>query len=320
MKHRRLSRAAGVAGAAMLVAALAGIASAKNFSDWGTPVNAEAIPGASSEINTTFNDGCPIESPDGRSLYYATNRPGGLGGQDIWVAERAHKSDPWGAPVHLPEPVNSSADDICPTPLDGKRLLFVSSRGGGFGNGDIYITRQKGDDWDEPENLGSNVNSAAGEAGPSLVKLKGRTLLFFSSTRPGGYTADLPDTDSDIYVSEELHHGGFGPATLVDGLNTAKDDARPNVRKDGLEVVFDSNRPGTLGGPDIWSSSREHRDDAWSPPVNLMSVNTASSETRGSLSGDGKRLTFGSNRPGAEGALDVYISTRDKLKGKDDEE
>jgi hypothetical protein len=207
----------------VLVASLAGIASAKHFSEWGSPVNAEAVTGASAEVNTSRNDGCPIESPDGRSLYIASNRAGGLGGQDIWVAESATKNDPWGTPHNLGEPVNSPANDFCPTPLHGKRLLFVI--------------------WADPENLGCDVNSAAGEAGPSLVQIGGQTLLFFSSTRPGGVTAEVPGAvagDSDIYVSEEQHHGGFGAATPVDGLNTASDDFRPNVRKDGLEVVLDS--------------------------------------------------------------------------------
>jgi hypothetical protein len=317
MKHRGTMRAAGVMVAAVLVASLAGIASAKHFSEWGSPVNAEAVTGASAEVNTSRNDGCPIESPDGRSLYIASNRAGGLGGQDIWVAERATRNDPWGTPHNLGEPVNSPANDFCPTPLHGKRLLFVSERGGAgsCGSADIYITRLEGDAWADPANLGCDVNSAAGEAGPSLVEIGGQTLLFFSSTRPGGVTAEAPGAvagDSDVYVSEEQHHGGFGAATPVDGLNTASDDFRPNVRKDGLEVVFDSNRVGTLGGQDIWSSSRERTGDAWSVPVDLVSVNTASNETRASLSADGERLTFGSNRPGGEGMSDVYVSTREK--------
>jgi hypothetical protein len=74
MKHRGTMRAAGVMVAAVLVASLAGIASAKHFSEWGSPVNAEAVTGASAEVNTSLNDGCPIESPDGRSLYIASNR------------------------------------------------------------------------------------------------------------------------------------------------------------------------------------------------------------------------------------------------------
>jgi hypothetical protein len=278
-------------------------------------------------VNTASNDGCPIESPDGRSLYMATNRPGGLGGNDIWVAERAGRDAPWGAPVNLGAPVNSAANDFCPTPLSEHELLFVSERGGpgSCGGADIYVTHKRHGVWSEPEDLGCDVNSAAAEAGPSLVTIAGRDHLFFSSTRPGGFAADVSGAasgDSDIYVSVEIRHGRLGPAALVDGLNSAADDFRPNVWKHGhgLELVFDSNRPGTLGGQDIWSASRDDDDEPWSAPLDLVAVNSAANDTRASISHDGKRLTFGSTRPGGEGMSDVYVSTRDKIQGEDDDE
>src|SRR5215211_186485 len=306
MKRSAAARAAAVVGAAVLFVWGAGVASAGNFTSWGTPMNAEAVAGTSSELNTPFNDGCPIQSPDGLSLYIASNRPGGLGGQDIWVAHRESKDAPWGAPENVGAPVNSDANHFCPTPLRGKRLLFVSERGGpgSCGGADIYLTRLYPlQGWDDPQNLGCQVNSAAGEAGPSLFKTKTGAQLYFSSTRDG---------DSNIYASTKLADGSFGPATPVTSLNTASEDFRPNVRKDGLEVVFDSNRPGTLGGQDIWSSTRDSVEDAWSTPVDLTTVNSSFNETRASLSWDGLTLTFGSNRTGTEGQADVYESTRAK--------
>jgi len=78
MKRSAAKRTAAAAGAAVLVASLAAVASAKQFTSWGTPVNAEAVPGTSQDVNTQFNDGCPIQSPDGLSLYMASNRPNGL--------------------------------------------------------------------------------------------------------------------------------------------------------------------------------------------------------------------------------------------------
>ena len=55
--------------------ALASTAYAKTYGPWGAPVNAESVAGASSELNTPYNDGCPIQSPDGLNLYIASNRP-----------------------------------------------------------------------------------------------------------------------------------------------------------------------------------------------------------------------------------------------------
>jgi Tol biopolymer transport system component len=294
--------------------AVASSAYGKQFGAWGTPVNAESVAGTSSELNTPYNDGCPIQSPDGLSLYIASNRPGGLGGQDIWVAHRDAIGEPYGAPERLEAPVNSSANDFCPSPTRGRRLFFVSERAGGCGAGDIYVTRQRLDgSWRDPRNLGCSINSGAGEASPSFFRDGvGHAVLYFSSSRAGGFEAG--GTDSDIYFSVD-----FGAAQLAPGLNTAGEDSRPNVRKDGLEVVFDSTRAGGLGGPDIWTATRPSGLSAWTTPVNLgATINTAAAETRASLSWDGLTMVFGSNRAGSEPdpaggptQADVYVTTRD---------
>ena len=77
---------AGVAG--LLIAAGSTMLLAKDFTPWSAPVNAETLAGSSPLLNTASNDGCPILSPYDDSLYIASNRPGGFGGLDIWVARR----------------------------------------------------------------------------------------------------------------------------------------------------------------------------------------------------------------------------------------
>ena len=76
---------------------------------------------------------------------------------------------------------------------------------------------------------------------------------------------------------------------MVNELSAATaNDIQPNVRKDGREIVFSSNRTGGAGSQDIWTAAREHAGDPWSAPVNLQNggapVNTSESETRPSLS------------------------------------
>jgi Tol biopolymer transport system component len=158
------------------------------------------------------------------------------------------------------------------------------------------------------------VNSSGQEASPYLLMHKGngKVLLYFSSNRPGGFAPDSGPPDADLYVSR-LTRFGFAPARLVPGLNTAGNEARPNLRADGREIVFDSNRPGTLGGQDIYAATRARVDAPWSTAVNLgAGVNTTAMETRASLSWDGTSLYFGSNRPGGEGSTDIYFSIRAK--------
>jgi hypothetical protein len=296
-------------------------ANATHFTPWSAPINAEQVPGTDPSVNTEFNEGCPMQAPDGLSLFIASNRPGGLGGQDIWVSRRARRHGAFGPPANLGPPVNSSADDFCPTPLRDQRLLFVSARAGGCGGPDIYLTLDRGAlGWSTPENLGCEVNSPFGEAGPSLVKTGRGTTLFFSSARPGGFSVDgaSPPFDSDVYSSTTLANGSFGAAELVPGLNTAADDSRPNVRKDGREIVFDSNRPAgapTAPTNDIYTATRARADGSWSSPLLLDAVSSPANDTRASLSRDGKTLYFGSNRPGGEGQSDVYVSTRQRAHG-----
>jgi hypothetical protein len=116
----------------------------------------------------------------------------------------------------------------------------------------------------------------------------------------------------DIYVSA-LVGGFFQPPTAVSELNTAQFDLTPNVRFDGLEIVFASDRPGGVGGRDLWGATRSSVSGTWSTPVNLgVLVNSASGENFPSLSGDRTSLLFSSDRPGGFGATDLYVSTRQK--------
>jgi len=279
--------------------AIADRANAMSFGSWSQPQNLQAA-GADDAVNTTALEGCPSISKAGTSLYFASNRAGGLGGVDIYVSARSDVDDPWGAPVNVGPPINTSADELCPAPLrDGHGFMFVSSRPGGCGALDIYATRQRGGQgWSSPVNLGCAVNSAADEASPFVVGGE----LFFSSTRTG---------DSDIYVAA-IDDGTVGAPVPVPGLNTPSNDARPNLRRDGREIFFD--RPGECGGIDLWMSTRPSTEAPWSQPVNLgCGVNSAANDLRASLSWDGKSLYFGSNRAGSEGNQDIYVATRERV-------
>jgi Tol biopolymer transport system component len=299
----------------------AGAAAATRFEAWWPSASLERVPGSSSAINTEFQDGCPASSKDGLKLYIASNRPNGQGGLDIWVAERASANAPFGPPVNLGPPINTPANEFCPTPLtDGHTLLFVSTKPGGCGGSDIYVTRKHVNrGWQVPEPLGCAVNSGWDEASPFFVAEEDGGVLYFSSTRLGGYAADpfgATVGDSDIYVSSVSADGAVGAAALVQGVNSAVQDSRPHVRRDALELLFDSNRAGGFGANDIWSATRTTTTSTWSAPVNAGSnVNSAGDETRPYLSWGASTLYFGTTRTGVEGGGDIFFSTRLKFTG-----
>jgi Tol biopolymer transport system component len=310
----------GVAVALVAAGGLAASAAAMptGFSEWSPAVRVEEQPGTNPAFNGSALDGCPFISRDERTLYMASNRSGGLGGIDIWVARRDSPDDPWGAPENVGSPVNSPANDFCPTiDRNDHALYFVSNRAGGCGGADIYVTRQRPGGWDDPRNVGCTVNSAADEASPFPLPEPGKgKVLYFSSVRPGGFAADAPGAtvgDSDLYVSER-HGGGYGTPELVPGVNSAFEDGQPNVRRDGREIFFFSTRPGTLGMADIYAATRASAFDPWSAPFNLgRDVNSPDgAETRPSLSWDGTTLYFGSSRAGGEGSSDHYVTTRSR--------
>src|SRR6266568_4532969 len=98
-----------------------------------------------SELNSPFTDDRVSISRDGLEIFVSTNRPGGVGSQDIWVATRATTLDPWSPPVPLGPVVNSPYFDGGPAlSFDGTELYFFSERPGGFGGRDLYVsTRQR---------------------------------------------------------------------------------------------------------------------------------------------------------------------------------
>lgn len=279
-------------------------AAAPKFSDWSAPVNLGSI------VNSASDEAQPAVSKNGLSLYFSRNA-------DIWVSQRPSVEDPWGPPINLGLNVNTPYFELAPAfSRDGHWMFFNSNRPGGFGNLDIWASwrTHTHDDfgWQPPVNLGPGVNTASFDAGASFFENEeaGTPLLFFARFQPGVSPAD-------IYVSAQAADGSFGPATLVPELNSPQNDQKPAIRFDGLEIILFSDRPGGLGGEDLWASTRQTVFDTWSPPVNLGPVvNSTSNDSRAYLSSNGRILFFTSNRPGGFGGVDLYVTTREKVSGQ----
>jgi len=206
-------------------------------------------------INTQYTEAVCCISGDGLELYIESDRPGGLGHEDIWVTRRESMQDSWGAPVNLGSVINSSAHDW-PWSIsdDGLELYFISMRSGG---GDIYVARRatKGDPWQKPVNLSAVVNSSSWEGFPLILK-DGLMLLFSDhqalTPRPGGYGG------GDIWMTTRAtkHDDWNVPINLGPKINSTAYDGGPKISPDGSTLYFLSKRPGGSGGTfgDIWQA------------------------------------------------------------------
>ena len=296
-----------------LLSAAPGAHQEGRFDDWTPPVNLGAA------VNSPYQEILPALSKNGESLYFASDRPGSAGGEDLWVSRRAGKDGPWQPPINVGAAINTTFQERSPElSRDGHFLFFATNRPGGVGDFDIWVAwrAHTHDDfgWQPAVNLGAGVNSAAGDFGPGYFENDelGVPLLHFASTRPGGMGG------ADLYRSTLQPAGGFGSVVPVAELNSPQGDFRPSIRADGLEIVFDSNRPAPpdptgLGLRDIWVSSRAATSAPWSAPTNLGPVvNSPFNDYLAMLSGDGSTLVMVSDRPGGFGGNDLYISTRSR--------
>ncbi len=137
-----------------------------------------------------YSSGHPAISPDGKTLYYVSDRPGGLGGTDIWKTERTDFGASWSEPVNIGAPVNTPLNEMFPYMFDDAGLYFSSNGHVGYGGLDIYYAEWKDTVFDEPQNMYEPINSSADDFG--IVFINGRSGMF-TSNRTGGVGED------DIY-------------------------------------------------------------------------------------------------------------------------
>ena len=141
---------------------------------WSKPKN------LGQNINSDYWDSAPSIAPDGNTLYFASNRPDGYGGIDIYVAYKNEKGY-WEEAINLGPTVNTKGDDQTPfIHADNQSLYFSSNGHPGFGGADFYVTRKKIDgSWTNPVNLGYPINTYDNE-GSIAVASNGATAYIAS--------------------------------------------------------------------------------------------------------------------------------------------
>lgn len=292
-----------------------GEASAPPLGPWATPV-------AFVPANSAGRDSPNGLSADGLTLYFqrgdaTATEPEGR--EDIWVVRRAHRMSRWGEPQRLPDTINSGSNErgarLSPS---GHWMFFASDRPGGKGGFDLMVSWRFSVHHDvgpfgwrparNLDELGTPMNTAGFDSGPSLFRDARGLQLYFVSNPVGG------QAQADIYVSVLQADGSFAAPVPVPELNAPGSEGGPSVSSDGREIYFQSNRPGGLGGFDIWRATRESSDAIWSVPENVAEVNTPGNDFTPLLSHLGLTLFLGrealTSRDG-----DVYVTTRSRHGG-----
>lgn len=217
------------------------------------------------QINTLYHDANVGLSKDGTTLFIYKDANGG----DIFSAER-DATGLWSEAKPMRPPINTSyAETTVTLTPDGQTLFFASNREGGYGGLDLWLTTKnnKGE-WDEPINLGEEINSPYNEDGP-FIGYDGKTLYFSSGGGEGmgGY---------DIYrvVYDSLSSSWYAPENMGYPINTPDHDIYFVPTKDGKNAYYSSVRDDGYGNSDIYMlkvpEELHHKEQAIDPNVNLL--------------------------------------------------
>ena len=209
---------------------------ADRSSPWGPPVNLGL------EVNSSKMEGFPWASSDGLELYFLS---GGYDNLDLYVCRRAQPSDPWGTRTNLGPVVNSPHNEAAPCLSPDGRLLFFHDaynlRPGGYGNGDLWMTRRSGSSapWEAPVNLGPMINGPATDERPCLSP--DGSALYFARDSGGIVThwraSLIPTVDFNADGKIDL----VDLVTLIDNWGTDKSlcDIGPMSWGDGKVDIED---------------------------------------------------------------------------------
>jgi outer membrane protein OmpA-like peptidoglycan-associated protein len=199
------------------------------------------------KVNTNLNEGAQNISQDGQLLMFTgCNYPEGEGSCDLYFSVRTNTG--WSEAQNLGPVVNTDWWESSPSLSPDKRdLYFASSRAGGFGGRDIWVThRLPNGKWSRPENLGEAVNTSADESCPFMHA--DNQSLYFNSNGHKGYGM------TDLFISKKVNDSSWTVAeNLGYPINTIDDEGSLVVTADGQTAYYASERSDSRGGLDLYS-------------------------------------------------------------------
>jgi Tol biopolymer transport system component len=217
--------------------------SIRRGNEWSAPVPVS--------FNSAENDFDPSFAPDGSGVYFFSNRPGGLGKDDLYFVALDARSGKYGTSQNLGGGINSPGDEWAPVvSRDGRTLLFSTDGRGGAGKHDLFVSTRTAEGWGEPQNIEA-INTAAEEFDAAFLG-DGRSIVFTSGEFDGVV---------QLFVARHQGAGYAAREVLPAEINFA--DAwtlGPSVRSSEPGVLyFTSHRAGDPARSNIYRIRYEAR-------------------------------------------------------------
>jgi outer membrane protein OmpA-like peptidoglycan-associated protein len=245
-------------------------------------------------LNTEFTEYNPVVSADQSVMAFTSLRPNARTGraiEEIYITFR--KEGNWGEPTKIEINTSDNVGTAGISPDGQQMLVFIGS-----GNkGNIFLMNKNGDKWSPPAPI-QGLNSNNLESTASITP-DGKSI-YFASNRPGGFGG------MDIYVAEKLANGSWGNIqNLGSEINTKYDEDAPFIHPDMKTLYFTSNGQASMGGRDIFKTVKTK--GKWGLPENMgYPINTTLDDNYFTLTADGSRGFFASDRQGGYGGQDIY--------------
>jgi len=210
----------------------------------------------STVVNSTFIDWCPTISGDGLTLYFTSDRTGGMGARDIWKTTRLDLVSPWGTPVPEASLNSTQNEDLIDVRDDHLEFILNSDRTGTLGGYDLWWSSRPSTSapWSTPVNM-TALNTTRTEWDPALTA-DGLELYFTSQSRPEGgqgtysiYRVTRTSKTSTTWSS----------VAYLGTLDSSSSDHSPCLSPDGLTMLWSSDRPGGTGSSDFYRAVRPDR-------------------------------------------------------------
>jgi hypothetical protein len=265
-------------------------------------------------INSEFQDHSPVISADESILIFTSRRPNGWNeeidedgnfNEDIFISENINGK--WTVPKSIGLNINTEKHEASiGLSVDGQKLFIYKDEE----YGSIYMSSFEKGEWGKPEKLGPNINTIERETHASL-SADGK-YLYFTSDRPGGFGG------LDIYVSEKLRNGVWGPArNLGTAVNTKYNEEGPYIHPDGKTLYFCSKGHENLGGYDIFKSTKTNFD-TWTKAENIgFPINTIGNDIFYMPTADGQRAYYSSPSHQDSDENDLFLITLDSVQRAD---